>query len=50
MYSIIGVHDNMGFNMIELDTAETKQKAIDLAQEYRIAFGHAWKITIKQNK
>jgi len=34
----------------ELDTAETKQDAIDLAREYRIAFGRGWAITIKQNK
>ena len=48
MYSIIGVWQ--GCMPEELDTAETKQDAIDLAREYRIAFGREWAITIKQNK
>ena len=48
MYRILGVWQ--GGMPEELDTAETKQDAIDLAREYRIAFGQAWSITIKQNK
>ena len=48
MYSIIGVWQ--GCMPEELDTADTKQDAIDLAREYRIAFGQGWAITIKQNK
>jgi len=48
MYSIIGVWQ--GCMPEELDTAETKQEAMALVREYRIAFGQAWKITIKQNR
>jgi len=48
MYSIIGVYQNCMPE--ELDTAETKQDAVKLMREYRMAFGQAWKITIKQNK
>ena len=48
MYSIIGVWQ--GCMPEELDTAETKQEAIKLVREYRMAFGREWSITIKQNK
>ena len=48
MYSIIGVYQ--GRMPWAIDTADTKQDAIDLAREYRIAFGRGWSITIKQNK
>ena len=48
MYSIIGVYQNCMPE--ELDTAETKQDAVKLMREYRMAFGQAWKIYIKQNK
>jgi hypothetical protein len=48
MYRILGVWQ--GGMPEELDTAETYWDAIDLARDYRIAFGRAWSITIKRNK
>jgi hypothetical protein len=48
MYSIIGVWQ--GCMPEELDTAETKQEAMKLVREYRMAFGPTWTIKIKQNK
>ncbi len=47
MYSIIGVWRGMPE---ELDTAETKQDAMFLVREYRMAFGSEWNISIKRNK
>jgi hypothetical protein len=48
MYSIIGVWQ--GCMPEELDTAETKQDAMFLVREYRMAFGSEWNISIKRNK
>jgi len=47
MYSIIGVWRGM---REELDTTETKQDAMFLVREYRMAFGSEWNISIKRNK
>ena len=45
-YEILGVYK---FNEVEvIDYAKTKEEAVRLVHEYRIAFGNKWNITCKQ--
>ncbi len=43
MYKIIGTYHG---KTEELDETETKDEAIELANEYRIAFGRDWTILV----
>jgi|TARA_R100000482_G_scaffold109696_1_gene51953 hypothetical protein len=46
MYEVIGTYQNCSPEV--LDEAHTKEYALMLMREYKVAFGEGWKIYIKK--